>query len=63
MILITTRSSSCKFEICMNGVKIQQTDSINILGVMIDNKLPLNPQISSLCGKRFVASCANILLT
>jgi len=32
-------------------VRIQQTDSIKYLGVIIDNKLSWKPQISSLCGK------------
>ena len=31
MILTATRSQNCNFEISMNGVIIQQTDSINIL--------------------------------
>ena len=35
----------------MNGVRIQETDSIKYLGVIIDNKLSWKPQISSLCGK------------
>jgi len=35
----------------MNGVRIQQTDSMKYLGVIIDNKLSWKPQISSLCGK------------
>jgi len=35
----------------MNGVRIQQTDSIKYLGVIIDNKLSWKPQISSLCGQ------------
>ena len=35
----------------MNGVRIQQTDSIKYLGVIIDNILSWKPQISSLCGK------------
>jgi len=39
------------FKIYMNGVRIQQTDSIKYLGVVIDNKLLWKPQISSLCGK------------
>jgi len=32
----------------MNGVGIQQTDSIKYLGVIIANKLSWKPQISSL---------------
>jgi len=39
MILTATRSQNCNFEISMNGVRIQQTDSIKYLGVIIDNKL------------------------
>ena len=35
----------------MNGVRIQQTDNIKYLGVIIDNKLSWKPQISSLCRK------------
>jgi len=35
----------------MNGVRIQETDSIKYLGVIIDNKLSWKPQISSLCRK------------
>jgi len=49
MILTATRSQNCNFEISMNGVRIQQTDSIKYLGVIIDNKLSWKPQISSLC--------------
>ena len=51
MILTATRSQNCNFEISVNGVRIQQTDSINYLGVLIDNKLSWKPQISSLCRK------------
>ena len=51
MILTATRSQNCNFKISMNGVRIQQTDSIKYLGVIIDNKLSWKPQISSLCGK------------
>jgi len=51
MILTATRSQNCNFEISMNGVRIQQTDSIKDLGVIIDNKLSWKPQISSLCRK------------
>jgi len=51
MILTATRSQNCNFEISMNGVRIQQTDSIKYLGVIIDDKLSWKPQISSLCGK------------
>jgi len=51
MILTATRSQNCNFEISMNGVRIQQTDSIKYLGVIIDNKLLWKPQISSLCRK------------
>jgi len=51
MILTATRSQNCNFEISMNGVRIQQTDSIKYLGVIIDIKLSWKPQISSLCGK------------
>ena len=40
----------------MNGVRIQQTDSITYLGVIIDNKLSWKPQVSSLCGK-FSQAC------
>ena len=40
----------------MNGVRIQQTDSIKYLGVIIDNKLSWKPQVSSLCGK-FSQAC------
>jgi len=35
----------------MNGVRIQQTDSIKYLGVIIDNKHSWKLQISSLCRK------------
>jgi len=49
MILTATRSQNCIFEISMNGVRIQQTDSIKYLGVIIDNKLLWKPQSSSLC--------------
>ena len=51
IILTATLSSNSKLKICMNGVRIQQNDSIKYLGVIIDNKLPWKPQISSLCGK------------
>jgi len=51
MILTATRSQNCNFEISMNGVRIQQSDSIKYLGVIIDNKLSWKPQISSLCRK------------
>ena len=51
MILTATRSQNCNFKISMNGVRIQQTDSIKCLGVITDNKLSWKPQISSLCGK------------
>ena len=51
MILNATRSQNCNFEISMNGLRIQQTDSSKYLGVIIDNKLSWKPQISSLCGK------------
>ena len=51
MILTATRSQNCNFEIFTNGVRIQQTDSIKYLGVIIDNKLSWKPQIRSLCGK------------
>jgi len=51
MILTATRSQNCNFEISMKGVRIQQTDSIKYLDVIIDNKLSWKPQISSLCGK------------
>jgi len=51
MILTATRSHNCNFEISMNGVRIQQTDSIKYLGVIIDNKLSWKPQYSSLCWK------------
>ena len=51
MILTATRSQNCNFEISMNGVRTQQTDSIKYLGVIIDNKLSCKPQISSLCRK------------
>ena len=51
IILTTTRSSNCRFEFCMNGAKIQQTDSIMYLGAVITNKLSWKPQNSSLCGK------------
>jgi len=51
MILTATRFQNCSFEISMNGVGIQQTDSSKYLGVIIDNKLSWKPQISSLCGK------------
>ena len=51
MILTTTRSQKCNFEISMNGVRIQQTDNIKYLGVIIDNKLPWKLQSSSLCRK------------
>ena len=47
MILTATRSQNCNFEISMNGVRIQQTDSIKYLGVIIDNKLSWKQQISS----------------
>jgi len=39
MILTATRSQNCNFKISMNDVRIQQTDSIKYLGVIIDNKL------------------------
>jgi len=52
MILTATRSQDCKFEISLNGVRIQQTDSIKYLGVIIDNKLTWKPQIRSLFRKR-----------
>ena len=55
MILTATRSQNCNFKIFMNGVRIQQTDSIKYLVVIIDNKLSWKPQISSLCGKLFQA--------
>jgi len=51
MIVTATPSQNCNFEISMNGVRIQQTDSIKYLGVIIDNKLSWTPQISSLCRK------------
>jgi len=51
MILTATCSQNCNFKISTNGVRIQQTDSIRYLGVIIDNKLSWKPQISSLCGK------------
>jgi len=51
MKLTATCSQNCKFESSMNGVRIQQTDSIKYLGVAIDNKLSWKPQISSLCKK------------
>jgi len=51
MILTVTRSQNCNFEISMNGVKIQQTDSIKYLGVIIDNRLSWKQQISSLYRK------------
>ena len=50
MILTATCSQKCNFEISMNGVRIQQTDSIKYLGVIIDNKLGWKLQISNLCG-------------
>ena len=61
-ILTTTPLSSCKFEICVNGVKIQQTDSIKHLGVIIDNNLSWKPQICSICGKLSQASCVEVKL-
>ena len=39
MILTATRSQNCNFKISMHGVRIQQTNSIKHLGVIIDNKL------------------------
>jgi len=51
MIITATRSQNCNFEISMNGMRIQQTDSIKYPGVIFDNKLSWKPQISSLCGK------------
>ena len=39
VILTATRSQNCNFEISMDCVRIQQTDSIKYLGVIIDNKL------------------------
>jgi len=51
IILTATRSQNCNFEISMNVVRIQQTDSIKYLGVIIDNKLLWKLQINSLCGK------------
>jgi len=51
MILTVTRSQNCKFEISMNGVRIQQTDSIKYLGDIFDKKLSWKPQISTLCRK------------
>ena len=53
MILTTTRSRNCNFEVSMNGVRIQQTDNIKYLGVIIDNKHSWILQISSLCRKLF----------
>jgi len=44
MILTATRSQNCNFEISMNGVRIQQTDSIRYLGVIINNKLSWKPK-------------------
>jgi len=38
MILTATRSQNCNFEISMNGVRIQQTDSIKYFCVILDNK-------------------------
>jgi len=35
----------------MNGLKLQQIDSIKCLAVIIHNKLSLKPHISSLCRK------------
>ena len=35
IILTATRSQNCNFEISMNGVRIQQTDSIKHLGVKL----------------------------
>jgi len=49
--LTATRSQNCNFEISMNGVRIQQTDSIKYFGVIIGNKPSWKPQISSFCGK------------
>ena len=51
MILTATRSQNCNFGISVNGVRIQQIDSIKHLGVIIDNQLSWKPQISSLCWK------------
>jgi len=51
MILTATRSQNCNFEYFMNGVRIQQTESIKYLGVMIDKKLSWKQQIRSLCRK------------
>jgi len=51
MILTATRSQYCNFEISMNDVRIQQTDSIKHFGVVIDNKLYWKLQISSVCRK------------
>jgi len=56
MILTATPSQNCNFEISMNDVRIQKTDSIKYLGVIIDNKLSWKPQIRSLCGK-FSQAC------
>jgi len=50
MILTAKRSQNCNFDISMNSVRIQQTDSIKYLCVIIDNELSWKPQISSLCG-------------
>ena len=43
MILTETRSQNCNLKISMNGVRIQQTDSIKYLGLIIDNKLLWKP--------------------
>jgi len=51
MILTATHSQNCNFDISINGVRIQQTDSIKYLGVIIDNKLSWKRQVSSLCRK------------
>ena len=56
MILTATHSQNCNFEIFMNGVRIQQTDSIKYLGVITDNKLSWKPRISSL-RRNFSQAC------
>jgi len=53
MILTATRSQNCNFEISMNGVRIQQTDSIQYLGVIIDKNFRGN--------RKLVVSVGNFL--
>ena len=42
MILTATRFQKCNFKISMNGVRIQQTDNIKYLGVIVDKSINCN---------------------